>query len=326
MLINRMMYRLLDPNTTEGGDTSGGGNTGPEEVDFAALAEDFESDEPDFEPEELSEEETSETTTDEETAETQEETSAEAETTSTEEQQTTEETQEAATEQTTEQQPTEQQTEQQTQETTTETQETTETSEQQTEPVTAEAIEAAYQQYEANILPQLEQRYALSEEQLAELEENPGQAIPKIAARIHYQAQVAAYTGVMSQMPRIVHTMIVRERSIQQAEERFYSRWPQLREHESHVNATLQTYRRANPKATMQDMIERAGAMAMVSLGLDPRTQEQQQQEQQAAETTTAAAPARPAGTGGSGAARTADRGAVSIWEQMADEIEEEDL
>jgi len=185
------------------------------------------------------------------------------------------------------------------------------------EPITPEKIEAAYKQYETNILPQLEQRYALTPEQAEQLAENPAQVIPKLMARVHYEAQVAAYTGIISQMPRIVGSVVERYTAVKEAEGRFHNRWPMLKDQKyaQSVDAGLRTFRAANPKATTEDMIEKAGLMLMLSLGLNPTPQ------QEPSAPIVPQTPARPAGTAGAGQARIPGSGASNIFEEMADDI-----
>ena len=189
------------------------------------------------------------------------------------------------------------------------------------QPLTPEKIAEAYQAYEKNILPQLEKQYVLSPEQAREIEENPAAAIPKLMARVHYQAHVAAFTGIMSQLPQIVQMVMEKGNEVTKAEEKFFGRWPLLKDskHKQVVDNVLRSYRAANPSVTTEDMIEKAGLIAMISLGLDPTPQ--------TAGTPPGSPPpaggfppSRPAGVGSQGAPRS-DRGAVDIWSQMADEI-----
>src|SRR5688572_20489620 len=143
------------------------------------------------------------------------------------------------------------------------------------QPLTPEKLGEAYQAYEKNILPQLEKQYALSPEQARELDENPASAIPKLMARVHYQAHVAAFTGIMSQLPQIVQMVMEKGSEVTAAEKKFFDRWPLLQDskHKQTLDNVLRSYRAANPNVTTEDMIEKAGLIAMISLGLDPTPQ-----------------------------------------------------
>ncbi len=189
--------------------------------------------------------------------------------------------------------------------------------------LTPEKIEAAYKEYEESILPQLEKHYALSEEQAEALDENPAQVIPQLAARIHYQSQVAAYTGIMSQLPAIVSRVLEVQDTAQKAENAFFDRWPDLKDpkHGQVIDTTVRAYRAANPNMTQADMIEKAGVAIMLSLGLDPRPAAQQQQ----TEVPPSPPPARPSGPAGAGAPRSAGGGgSVNEFEELAEFIIEE--
>lgn len=186
------------------------------------------------------------------------------------------------------------------------------------EELTPEAIEAAYSQHEGNILPLLENQYKtlMTEELVDEIQENPGVAIPKLLARAQYQSQMAAFTGIMSQVPHIVSRVLERFEKIREAETTFYSRWPALKDakYTQQVDSTLRAWRQANPKASTQDMVEKAGLMAMLAAGLDPRPQEEDDP------VPAPARPARPAGTSGA-APRSPAVGATNIFSEMAEEM-----
>jgi hypothetical protein len=188
------------------------------------------------------------------------------------------------------------------------------------EPWTPEKIEATYAEYEKKILPQLEKQYALSEEQVEAINENPAAVIPQLAAQIHYKAQVAAYTGIMSQLPAIIDRVVGVRQTQVEATNNFFKAWPALKEskHSETVGRTLQAYRQANPSAPTDKMIKEAGTMAMLALGLDPTPP------LVGTLPVTPPAPSRPAGTGGAGAARPADRGATDLWGDLADDIKSE--
>lgn len=192
-----------------------------------------------------------------------------------------------------------------------------------TEPITPDTVAAAYKQYEATVMPQLEALYALTPEQATALDENPAAFIPKLAAQIHYKAQVAAYTGIMSQVPMIISSILERHRAVEKAEGQFFARWPDLNkpEHSQAVETGIQAFRNANKSAKTEELIEKAGLMIMLSLGLNP-----QPNAGAPPPAPVLPAPARPAGTGGQGQARPSQGGAVNIFEAMADEMRTEEL
>jgi hypothetical protein len=162
----------------------------------------------------------------------------------------------------------------------------------------------------------LERQYTLSPEQAKEIDENPATAIPKLMARVHYQSHIAAYTGIMSQLPNILERILDQRDQIQKAHDTFFTRWPDLKDPKfsQAVDMGLRAYRQANPKASFEEITEKAGLMLMISLGLGlPQATSPVQPPAPALH----APPPIPAGTSGSGAPRPADRGAVDVWSEM---------
>ena len=186
--------------------------------------------------------------------------------------------------------------------------------------LTPEKVENAYKQFEANLLPQLEKSYELSPEQVQQLEENAPAFIPKLMAKMHYQVQIAAYTGIMSQVPRIIEQVLKHHRTVEEANTKFYNRWPMLKDEKyaQAVDQGLRAYRAANPGVTTADMIEKAGLMLMLSLGLDPTAVQQAQAQ---AAPITPPSPARPAGVGGAGPVARPGVDPTNVFEAMAEEI-----
>lgn len=190
-------------------------------------------------------------------------------------------------------------------------------------PVTPEAVEQAYSKYEAAIMPQLETQYksVITPDLAKELDENPASAIPKLMAKVHYNAHIAAYTGIMSQLPVLIGNMLQRNKMIDEAEKGFFGRWPDLNkpEHRGSVDSGIRAYRAANPKATMQEVVEKAGLMCMISLGLNPTGQPAVPGTPPAVP---GGAPPPPAGRSGSGAPRPMPGGAVDVWADLVTEEE----
>lgn len=112
--------------------------------------------------------------------------------------------------------------------------------------------------------------YNLSQEEVEELELEPARFIPKFAARVYLDAVSAAIGQITTHMPAIVRAVNEQERANSETENAFFERWPKLKEHMPQVLQIGQTFRNQNPKASMEDFITNVGAMAMVSLRLDP--------------------------------------------------------
>ena len=153
-------------------------------------------------------------------------------------------------------------------------------------------------------VPKLAELYKLSDDEVEAFRTNPGEILPKIAANLHYEVQAAVFSSVLQSLPQVLDMAFNQRKAVDEADNAFYSRWPKLKEgaHLETVTNAIRAYRTANPKAPMDKVIEQAGLMAMISLGLNP-------QEAVAAVPATAPAVAapvsplapRPAGIGAAG-------------------------
>lgn len=123
---------------------------------------------------------------------------------------------------------------------------------------------------------------------------------------LHYNVTMSLQQAMYQYLPNLIQGQMGEMQARQQNENAFYTRWPQLKEAvgkdakvEEAINQSLRAYRTANPKATVKDVIEKAGLLAMISLGLNP-TATAAAAPAPVAPTQAAPAliPGRPAGTG----------------------------
>lgn len=165
-------------------------------------------------------------------------------------------------------------------------------------PATAREPEPVdFEKHRAAVLPKLEELYKLTDEEAEAARVSPETALPKLAARLHFEATTAAFNSVMGVLPNLVDTVLTQRKAIQESEDRFYSRWGDLKkpEYEATVLNSVRAYKAANPKAPLDEVIERAGLMAMLTLGLSPS------QQQPPAAPTPPSPPMRPASPAGAG-------------------------
>lgn len=176
----------------------------------------------------------------------------------------------------------------------------------QPEPVkipTREELQGLYDEHRKQALPQLEQMYQLSEEDAEALNEAPAKVLPKLAARLQYDAMLSSYNAVMAAIPSVVNRLIDAQRTTAEAEESFFSEWPELKDskHQNVVVTAIKAFRSANPQATIEQTIKQAGVMAMIQAGLDPTNRNKTTPTTQPKPTAAAnPKPAKPAGAGGS--------------------------
>lgn len=127
--------------------------------------------------------------------------------------------------------------------------------------------------HRAEFLPKLERLYELTEEEANELRATPHLAMPKLAAKLHYETQLSTYNAITSILPGMMQIFADQQKAQAEAAETFYQRWPQLKggQFEQTVVESLKAFRAANPKADRATAIERAGLLAMMTLGINPQ-------------------------------------------------------
>lgn len=112
--------------------------------------------------------------------------------------------------------------------------------------------------------------YNLSQEQIDEFNAEPQRMIPKLMAKVYLDAVSAAIGQLTTHMPRLVRLVNEQDRANNEKEDMFFSQWPDLKQHRETVLKIGQAYRTQNPTASVEDFVTQVGAMAMVSLKLDP--------------------------------------------------------
>lgn len=176
----------------------------------------------------------------------------------------------------------------------------------------------------ARSLSQLESYYKLSDDERSELEDNITEALPKLLARVHYDAMRSAMRGILNNMPVLVQGAQKQETAQQKLDQTFYGRWPKLNTTEGRqtVESFKSAFLKQNPGMSLRDYIDNVGAAAMVRLKLPMETA--------AVAAPAPAAPAAPAGhrpaqPGGSRAARQVAAKPKTMWDDFDAAFEYED-
>lgn len=127
----------------------------------------------------------------------------------------------------------------------------------------------------------LSQEYAISEDDALALVTNPEQVLPKLAANVHMRVMedvVRHVQQALAQVPVMLQAHVARAQAEDRAKQEFYGEWPGLAEHHDTVVSNATLIRQAHPKATKQQVIEMAGVMTAMALGLDPMSVRRQGQ------------------------------------------------
>lgn len=147
----------------------------------------------------------------------------------------------------------------------------------------------------------LVQGYALSEEDAVALLTQPETVFPKLAKNLHMnvmrevQNQMQHMMQAVPQMMKFEAERVAREES---AKTDFFGVWPGLKDHYQAVVGNAHMVRRANPNATREQIVEMAGTLTAMGLGLDPTTLRGNAQRQ--VSQVQAQRPVRPIGPAGS--------------------------
>lgn len=158
---------------------------------------------------------------------------------------------------------------------------------------TKEELTGMYDKFREESLPHLEKLYEMDEETATAFDENPREVLPKIAAKLHFDAMMSTYNAVTAAMPSLVGQVVKAMEISNSAEQAFYEAWPDLKQASPQVVETaVKSYRAANPTAKLDQVIQNAGRLAMINAGLDPTPKPK-------VDPTPKAQPPRPAAPGG---------------------------
>jgi hypothetical protein len=165
----------------------------------------------------------------------------------------------------------------------------------ESQPATPPGEPVDFEKHRASFLPKLEELYKFSDQEAEEIRVEPEKALPKLAARLHYEVLTAAFNSVTSVLPELIGSTLERQKAVSENEDKFYSRWKELKDpkYAETVLNSVRAYKAVNPRAPTEEVIERAGLMAMLTLGLNP-----QAVAAPAAPEPPAPRPGRPAGAG----------------------------
>ena len=113
-------------------------------------------------------------------------------------------------------------------------------------------------------------RFALSPTEQEELETNAVGVIPKIAARVYFDAYTSAMHYMNQQIPSMINSHIAESRKDTEAESDFYAAWPGIdkEKHASDVLGFARAYWSMNPKGSLQEAIKFAGSAVSAKYGL----------------------------------------------------------
>lgn len=179
--------------------------------------------------------------------------------------------------------------------------------------VDPQVAETARKAAETAYMQQLEKMYSFDDDTAVRLQTEPEKVLPTLAARLHMDVMRTVMAQVQGILPQTIAQQTTHAKRVAEAENMFFSKWPDLKSHADKVLQIGAMYRQVNPKASAEDAIAQIGQMTYAALGMAlPQGQSQQQQTDQVP----AAAAFQPAVPGRvNGGQQT-----PTIWESLADE------
>ena len=114
----------------------------------------------------------------------------------------------------------------------------------------------------------LEPAYAISQEDADLLLTDPDKVLPRMAARLHRNVMESVMHSFQQFVPSVVHATVHQREAVNQAKETFYSKWPDLRQHEQLVEQVATMQRQLNPQLSMEELHRQVGLQASVMLQL----------------------------------------------------------
>lgn len=135
------------------------------------------------------------------------------------------------------------------------------------------ALAASLDQHRDAALAHLAQtRFALSEEELTELESNVATAVPKLLSRVFLESQTQMMRFVAQAIPQMFQQQQSVSRANNAAEKKFFDSHKELDinnpQHKQLVAQYAHAYRSVNPQAKLDDVIANVGVMVKAALGI----------------------------------------------------------
>lgn len=114
--------------------------------------------------------------------------------------------------------------------------------------------------------------FALTDEQKQELELNPGNVLPTLAANVYMMALENCMAAVAEMLPQAIERHVTTRELYKRNEDDFYSAWPNLRPHAAQVGQIGVVFRQLNPGLSKEDFIKHVGEYAHMTLNVPKHT------------------------------------------------------
>lgn len=135
---------------------------------------------------------------------------------------------------------------------------------------TPEEVTAAVKEARSKAHETLTSQYTMTEEQVEEFRDNPGESLAKLAADMYLDTFDSIMSAVQQQVPQMIQQITVQNNQRQAADKVFFGAWPQLAkvEYRQTIDRIAQNYRSMNPETSNEEAVKEIGAQAWVALRL----------------------------------------------------------
>lgn len=116
---------------------------------------------------------------------------------------------------------------------------------------------------------QLAEQYKLGQEEADQYEASPAAYIPTLAANLHLQIKEDVINTMVQAMPQLVGSVVQQRTVAQEKTDRFYEKWPDLREFGDQVTLVGRMWREMNPKADEATAIKEIGRIATAAFKVE---------------------------------------------------------
>ena len=98
----------------------------------------------------------------------------------------------------------------------------------------------------------------------------PEKTLPKLLAQVHVQVAEEVIQAIASNLPNQFRKISAQDQAAMDAESKFFKRWPKLKDEKfkSDILEITSIYRQKNPKASLEEAINKVGALVSVQHGL----------------------------------------------------------
>lgn len=138
----------------------------------------------------------------------------------------------------------------------------------------------------------INQVYAIPQELAEQLDTQPSQVVPQLAASIHQTVLMQTMEAIAKAVPAMLAQTLDQRESNQRAEEAFFKDYPGLIDHKTDVARAMEVLQKLDPKLSAQEAAKQAASYVMAQKGLAPKAKAESRPKPQVPVRTAAAATA----------------------------------